>query len=61
MRHPGALVVAAMDRGNQEYRIRVADTHIVVVPSLAAQRDVDLVDLALRDIEFPVGGKSESM
>lgn len=47
-----ALVVAAMDRGRQEYRIRVADTHVVVVPGLTEQGDVDLVDLidALRSL-----------
>lgn len=41
-----ALVVAAMDSGRQEYRIRVADTLIVVVPGLTEQGDVDLFDLA---------------
>lgn len=41
-----ALVVAAMDRGRQEYRVRVADTHIVVRPGLTEQGDVDLVDLS---------------
>lgn len=48
-----ALVSAAMDRGRQEYRIRVADTHIVVVPGLTEQADVDLIDLseALRGFE----------
>lgn len=40
-----ALVVAAMDRGRQEYRIRVADTLIVLVPGLTEQGDVDLLDL----------------
>ncbi|GAA3224663.1 hypothetical protein GCM10017691_12870 [Pseudonocardia petroleophila] len=41
-----ALVVAAMDRGRQEYRIRVADTLIVVIPGVTEQGDVDLFDLA---------------
>ncbi len=41
-----ALVVAAMDRGRQEYRIRVADTLIGVTPGLTAQGDVDLFALA---------------
>lgn len=41
-----ALVVAAMDRGRQEYRVRVADTLIVVIPGLTEQGDVDLFDLA---------------
>jgi len=41
-----ALVVAAMDRGRQEYRIRVADTLIGVIPGLTEQGDVDLFGLA---------------
>jgi hypothetical protein len=41
-----ALVVAAMDRGREEYRVHVADTLIVVVPGLTEQGDVDLIDLA---------------
>lgn len=41
-----ALVVVAMDRGRQEYRVRVADTLIVVIPGLTEQGDVDLFDLA---------------
>lgn len=41
-----ALVVAATDRGRQEYRIRVADALIVVIPGLTEQGDVDLFDLA---------------
>ncbi|MHA6781145.1 hypothetical protein ACVGOW_09130 [Pseudonocardia saturnea] len=40
-----ALFVAAMERGRQEYRIRVADTLIVVIPGLTEQGDVDLLDL----------------
>jgi hypothetical protein len=48
-----ALVVAAMDRGRQEYRISVADTRIVVRPGLTEHGEVDLLDLAdaLRDME----------
>ncbi|MFC4950178.1 hypothetical protein [Pseudonocardia sp. GCM10023141] len=30
----GALVVAATDRGRQEYRLTVADTCVIVVPGL---------------------------
>lgn len=41
-----ALVVAAMDRGRQDYRIRVADTQIGVAPGLTHQGDVNLFDLA---------------
>jgi hypothetical protein len=41
-----ALVVAAMDRGREEYQVHVADTLIVVVPGLTEQGDVDLIDLA---------------
>jgi hypothetical protein len=41
-----ALVVAAMDRGRQEYRVGVADTLIGVVPGLTEQGDVDLFGLA---------------
>lgn len=41
-----AVVVAAMDRGRQEYRIHVADTLIVVIPGLTKQGEVDLFDLA---------------
>jgi hypothetical protein len=41
-----ALVMAAMDRGRQEYRVRVADTLIVVIPGLTERGDVDLLDLA---------------
>lgn len=41
-----ALVVAAMGRGRREYRLRVADTQIGVVPGLSEQGDVDLFDLA---------------
>lgn len=41
-----ALVVAVIDRGRQEYRLRVADTLIGVVPGLTEQGDVDLFDLA---------------
>lgn len=41
-----ALVLAAMDRGRQEYRIRVADTLIGVIPGLTEQGDVDLFGLA---------------
>ncbi|MDN5760066.1 MAG: hypothetical protein L0H59_16335, partial [Tomitella sp.] len=41
-----ALVMAAMDRGRQEYRVCVADTLIVVIPGLTEQGDVDLFDLA---------------
>ena len=41
-----ALVVAAMDRGRQEYRVCVADTLIGVVPGLTEQGDVDLFGLA---------------
>jgi hypothetical protein len=41
-----ALVVAAMDRGRQEYRVRVADTVMVLTPGLTEQGDVDLFDLA---------------
>jgi hypothetical protein len=40
-----ALVVAAMDRGRQEYRIDVADTRAIVVPGLTDQGEVDLLDL----------------
>ncbi|WP_300014807.1 hypothetical protein [Pseudonocardia sp.] len=40
-----ALVVAAMDHGRQEYRVRVADTLIVIIPGLTEQGEVDLVDL----------------
>lgn len=42
----GALVMAAMNRGRQEYRVRVADTLIVVIPGLTEHGDVDLIDLA---------------
>ncbi|GAA2574285.1 hypothetical protein [Pseudonocardia hydrocarbonoxydans] len=41
-----ALVVAAMDRGRQEYRVCVADTMIGVIPGLTEQGDVDLFGLA---------------
>ncbi|MFB9386943.1 hypothetical protein ACFFTK_27675 [Pseudonocardia petroleophila] len=41
-----ALVVAAMDRGRQQYRICVADTRFIVRPGLTARGDVDLIDLA---------------
>ncbi|WP_300007535.1 hypothetical protein [Pseudonocardia sp.] len=41
-----ALVVAAMGRGRQEYRVCVADTLIGVVPGLTEQGDVDLFGLA---------------
>lgn len=41
-----ALVMAAMDRGRQEYRIWVADTQIVLLPGLTEQDEVDLIDLA---------------
>lgn len=41
-----ALVVAAMDRGRQEYRVIVADTQIGVIPGLTERGDVDLFDLA---------------
>lgn len=48
-----ALMMAAMDRGRQEYRIALADTHVVLTPGLTERGDVDLVDLvdALRDME----------
>lgn len=48
-----ALVLAAMERGREQYRISVADTQLVVRPGLTARRDVDLVDLmdALYDLE----------
>lgn len=41
-----ALVVAAMDRGRQEYRVCVADTLVGFVPGLTEQGDVDLFGLA---------------
>ncbi|MCW2899261.1 MAG: hypothetical protein JWO67_1526 [Streptosporangiaceae bacterium] len=41
-----ALVVAAMDRGRQEYRVCVADTVIGVLPGLTEHGDVDLFGLA---------------
>ncbi|MHA6779628.1 hypothetical protein ACVGOW_01300 [Pseudonocardia saturnea] len=41
-----ALVVAAMDRGRQEYRVSVADTLIGVIPGQTEQGDVDLFGLA---------------
>lgn len=41
-----ALVVAAMERGRERYRISVADTQFVVRPGLTAHGDVDLMDLA---------------
>jgi hypothetical protein len=41
-----ALVVAAMDRGRQEYRVCVADTMIGVLPGLTEHGDVDLFGLA---------------
>lgn len=41
-----ALVVAAMERGRQEYRISVAGTLIIVRPGLTEQGEVDLVELA---------------
>lgn len=41
-----ALVVAAMDRGRQEYRVTVADTLIGVIPGLTEQGDADLFGLA---------------
>ena len=41
-----ALVVAAMDRGRQEYRVRLAETLIVVIPGLTEDGDVDLFELA---------------
>ena len=41
-----ALVVAAMDRGRQEYRVCVADIVIGVVPGLTEQGHVDLFGLA---------------
>lgn len=41
-----ALVAAAMDRGRQEYRVRVADTLVVVTPGLTEQGYVDIFDLA---------------
>lgn len=49
----GALVVAATDRGRQEYRISLADTQIIVRPGLTEHGEVDLLDLAdaLRDME----------
>lgn len=40
-----ALVVAAMDRGRQEYRVCVADTMIGVLPGLTDHGDVDLFGL----------------
>lgn len=48
-----ALIVVAMERGRQGYRICVAGTRFVVRPSLTANGDVDLVDLAvaLHDLE----------
>ena len=42
-----ALVVAAMDRGRQEYRVCVADTMIGVLPGLTEHGDVDLFGLAV--------------
>lgn len=41
-----ALVVAAMERGRHEYRVRLAGTTIVVIPGLTEHGDVDLIDLA---------------
>lgn len=41
-----ALVLAAMDRGRHEYRLRVADTQIGVIPGLTEHGDVDLFELA---------------
>lgn len=41
-----ALVVAAMDRGREEYRVTVADTLIGVIPGLTEHGDVDLFGLA---------------
>lgn len=41
-----ALVVAAMDRGREEYRVIVADTLIGVIPGLTEHGDVDLFGLA---------------
>jgi hypothetical protein len=38
-----ALVVAAMDRGRQEYRLRVADTLIGVVPGLTEHGKTGLI------------------
>lgn len=47
-----ALVVAAMDRGRQEYRVRVADTLIVVIPGLTEHGDVDLAELGATVTRF---------
>lgn len=47
-----ALVVAVMDRGRQEYRVRVADTLIVIIPGLTEQGDVDILDLAATVSDF---------
>ncbi|MBW0116170.1 hypothetical protein [Pseudonocardia abyssalis] len=48
-----ALVVAAMDRGHEEYRVSLTYTRIVVRPGLTDRGEVDLLDLAdaLRDME----------
>lgn len=52
-----ALVVAAMERGREQYRISMADTRIVVRPGLTAHGDVDLMDLAdaLHDLVLLAG------
>lgn len=49
-----ALVVAAMERGRERYRISVAGTRFVVRPGLTARGDVDLMDLAdaLHELEL---------
>jgi hypothetical protein len=48
-----ALVVAAMERGREQYRISVADTQFVIRPGLTEDGDIDLMDLAyvLKDAE----------
>lgn len=48
-----ALVVAAMERGRERYRISVADTQLMVRPGLTPDGEVDLMDLvdALHNLE----------
>lgn len=41
-----ALVVAAIERGRQEYRLTVADTQMIVFPGLTERGDIDLADLS---------------
>lgn len=38
----GALVVAVSDRGRAEYRLTIADTHLIVIPGLTEHGEIEL-------------------